>query len=383
MKSKILFLLVVSCLLALAAWLVHAPNSAQADAVPGKYRETVDKGLEYLAKAQFTDGHWEGDGGNHPVTVTALIGLALLMEKERPTFADLSTPRKVKYSANVRKAVDWLVDKSQPGRDGLIFSEHASETTRYMTGHGLATLFLAGACKEESDESRRKKLTDVLTRAVRYIQKAQSSQGGWYDTSKVEGHDFASISATAIQIQALQAAANAGVSIPFETISDAQEYLKKKLQTNDKAAEAGKKDTRLADVAAVLACTHRLSVFGNSAPKDELREKWLKECATEIAVGNKTNFGRDELAHYYYAQALFGDSWNGYRTAMFDHLQSSQSKDGSWPAGNGIGVGQVYSTAVWCIVLQLDKGNHPSLQSPPVLITTRKLGPLPVSGRAT
>jgi hypothetical protein len=47
---------------------------------------------------------------------------------------------------------------------------------------------------------------------------------------------------------------------------------------------------------------------------------------------------------------------------MFDHLQSSQNKDGSWPAGDGISVGPVYSTALWCTVLQLDKNSHPSTQ---------------------
>jgi hypothetical protein len=48
---------------------------------------------------------------------------------------------------------------------------------------------------------------------------------------------------------------------------------------------------------------------------------------------------------------------------MFDHLQSSQNKDGSWPAPlesqEGISVGPVYSTAVWCTILQLDKKFHP------------------------
>ena len=180
--------------------------------VPEKYRETVRKGLEYLAKNQHKDGHWEGDGGQHPVAMTGLVGLALLMERTMHRTA--RSVRKAKYSANIRKAVDWLMDKSQAGRDGLIFSEHPSETARYMQGHGLATLFLAGVCRDEHDDARRKKLNDVLTRAVKYIVKAQSTQGGWYHTSKVEGHDFDAISATVIQIQALQAADNAGIPVP-------------------------------------------------------------------------------------------------------------------------------------------------------------------------
>ena len=137
MKTKILFFLLASCLLALAVWFVHVPNPTEADDVPEKYRDTVHEGLEYLVKNQFKDGHWEGDDGKHPVAMTGLAGLALLMERNiehedgrRPTVG------KAKYSANIRKAVDWLMDQSQAGRDGLIFSEHASETARYMQGHG-------------------------------------------------------------------------------------------------------------------------------------------------------------------------------------------------------------------------------------------------------
>jgi hypothetical protein len=383
MKTKILFLLLAGGLLALTAWLVHVPNPAQADDVPEKYRETVHKGLEYLVKNQFKDGHWEGDGGKHPVVMTALAGLALLMEKDNPRRPVFREPlAKAKYSANIRKAVDWLMDKSQAGRDGLIFSEHASETARYMQGHGLATLFLAGACKEEYDAVRLKKLTEVLTQAVKYIVKAQSTQGGWYHTSKVEGHDFDTISATVIQIQALQAAENAGIPFRSETINDAQEYLKKTLGKDEKQNRS-----RPAETAATLACFFAPNSVAPYArltsgeTKDALHNKWFKYCQDEIPVGRDIKLGRDELTHYYYAQAVFnvgGDTWSSYRTAMFDHLQSSQNKDGSWPPGDGICVGQVYATAVWCTVLQLDKKSHPSREREPFRVTTR--GPEPWAG---
>lgn len=54
------------------------------------------------------------------------------------------------------------------------------------------------------------------------------------------------------------------------------------------------------------------------------------------------------------------ERWKKYRPAMFDFLQAQQNKDGSWPGGAGLGVGPVYTTAVWCIVLQLDHRAHPS-----------------------
>ncbi len=370
MKTKILFVLLAGGVLALAAWLTRQASPVQADEIPEKYRETLDKGLAYLAKCQSKDGHWEGDGGKHPVAMTGLVGLAFFMEKDIPTSGRGLRKQPVseeKYSANVRKAVDWLMDKSKAGRDGLIFSEHPSETARYMQGHGLATLFLAGACAYERNDERRQKLNYVLTGAVRYIAKARSAQGGWYDTSKVEGHDFDSIAATVIQIQALQAAENAGIPVPGELIIDAQAYLQKALGKK----EADKKElprSRQADVAGTLACWFNTN---RRDAKDEWSAKLLKVCQTEIPMGRNAKFGRDDLAHYYYGQVVFnmgGNPWPEYRAQMFDHLQNSQNKDGSWPTANGLSVGPIYSTALWCTVLQLDKRSHPSRRAEQVAI---------------
>jgi hypothetical protein len=359
MKSKLLLILLAAAIVGLAAWVVRGPGPAQADEVPEKYRDTVRKGLEYLAKNQAKDGHWEGDDGKHPVAITGLVGLALLMEVPRKGL----TPRPAKYEANIRKAADWLMDKSQ-GRDGLIFSGHDSERSRYMEGHGLATLFLAGSCGP-TDEARRKKLDDVLTRAVKYIAKAQSTQGGWHHTSKVEGHDLDEVAATAIQIQALRAAENLGIPIPDGVITAAQDYLFSKLERYEKTKP--KRDAgRTAEIAAALACLvsqNSGSFRGEGETKDEPLKKWLKYCQSEIPVGRDMRLGRDDLIHYYYAQVVFEadhGNWDRYRTAMFDQLQRTQYEDGSWFAGDGIGVGQVYSTALWCVVLQLDNWSHPS-----------------------
>jgi len=298
------------------------------------------------------------------VVTTALAGLALVMEKEKPNGYDFGEGSgKAKYAANIRKAADWLMDKSQAGRDGLIFSEHPSETARYMEGHGLAVLFFAGVCKDERDDVRRKKLNHVLVQAVKYIVKSQSSQGGWYHTSKVEGHDLDSVLPTVIQIQALQAAENAGIPVPAEAINDAQEYLKTALGIDEAGARAGQNPGGPVETAAALACS-----FGRFGRSHDLCKQWFKYCDSVIPRGRHIKLGRDELTHYYYAQALFNhgnDSWSAYRTAMVDRLQSAQNKDGSWPPADGISVGQVYATALWCIILQLDARRHPSTPPPP------------------
>src|SRR5262249_7436701 len=165
-------------------FLVLGGAPARADEIPEKYRETVRKGLEWLAKQQNREGWFGANGNQYPVSMTALAGIAFLMEG--------STIREGKYSQNIKKAAEWLMDRSEKGRKrhGLIGNtENPTEAGRYMYGHGFATLFLACLYGDEENEKRRERLKDILTRAVEYIGNAQSTQGGWYYTSKAEGGD--------------------------------------------------------------------------------------------------------------------------------------------------------------------------------------------------
>jgi hypothetical protein len=381
MKRTLLLLLAIG-VLGWTAWQVNGGRPVQTDGVPEKYRDTIHKGLEYLAKNQQKDGHWEGDGGAHPVAMTGLVGLALLMEKANPTSRHLGEkPSPPKHAAEVRRAVDWLIGLSGDSREGLIYSGHESERSRYMQGHGLATILLSGVLRDETDATRQKKLNEIVRRAVKYIVQSQSSEGGWYDTSKMEGHDFDSIQATVIQIQAMQAAANAGFPVPDTVIRDGKAYLQAALEKAEKQTKPSGDGPRAIDAAAALAgAVSPPDLFARGrTPDDPWRQKWEKFCRDRIPTGESMQFGRDELAHCYFAEALViakSDDWARYRTALFDALQARQNKDGSWPAGDGISVGPVYSTAVWCVVLQLDKESHPSMRPELVDVATRTHSPL-------
>src|SRR5262249_42321521 len=126
--------------------LLTLASLAWADTLEPEHRKVVDKGLEYLAKVQHPDGHWDANAGQYTTSMTSLAGMALLMEG--------STLREGKYSNNLRKAVDWLVDRSQ--KSGLIGSaSNYAEDGRYMYGHGFAVLFLSSVYGEEEDGERR------------------------------------------------------------------------------------------------------------------------------------------------------------------------------------------------------------------------------------
>jgi hypothetical protein len=352
-RAKLLSLVAVGGLLVAAAWSVKSNDDVQAESVPEEYRETVQKGLEFLGRRQFEDGHWEETGGAHPVEMTGLVGLAFLMENAfgpRDELEHAGDPRAIR-GTRVRKAADWLIAKSQAYRDGLIFSEHASETACYMNGHGFATLFLAGLLESDRNDELRKKVEPVVARAVKYIVNSQSSQGGWYDTSKLEGHDFSTIQATVIQIQALQAAENAGVPVPSTALRDAEEYLRTAL-IQQEAQDRREPD----EMPAALA--------GYRPRRDHVKraqaQKWFEHCRSNVPIGRDLQFGRDERLHYYFAQTACGaGNWKEYRAPMFEYLKRSQNKDGSWPVGEEARIDRVHAAAVWCTILQLDNG-HPS-----------------------
>ncbi len=350
------------------------------DEIPEKYRPTIEKGLHYLVKQQFKDGHWGANGDQYPVSMTGLAGISMLMEG--------STIREGKYSMHIRKAADWLMERSMKGnnRDGLIGNpDHPTETGRYMYGHGFATLFLALAYGDEEDRERREKMKDILTRSVKYIAAAQSTQGGWFYTSKVDGHDQDEGSVTITQIQPLRACRNAGIAVPKQVIKKGYDYLKHSttsrggvvysLGRGGMGAPVGGERPSL--TAAAIAC-----LFSAGEYKDELVKKWFKYCQTAIPLGagGGVRLGHDEYTHLYYAQAVYilGDdgwermfgqtpveqrvTWSAYRKGMFDHLVQSQNNDGSWPGGGGFSVGPVYSTAIYTIIMQLDKGAVPFFQ---------------------
>jgi Prenyltransferase and squalene oxidase repeat len=351
-------------LLTLGMLSTSAP-SARADETKVDVQDSIRKGLDWLAKNQNrAEGNWEAQGGQYPTTITALAGMALLMEG--------STMREGKYSPNIKKAVEWFMKRSQP--NGLLGNpNNPAEATRYMYGHGFGLLFLASVYGEEEDEKRRKDLEKLLTKAVEFCGKAQTPQGGWGYVSAAEGGNFDEGSVTITQLQPLRAARNGGIVVPKSIIDKSIDYLTKSTTSDGGviySLQHGGGQARPALTAAAVACA-----FNQGEYKSDVAKKWLKYCQ-KLPFG-KGRQAHDEYMNYYFAQAMYvlgedgweklfpgeknGLKWSEFRKSMFEYLKSSQNADGSWNGGGWVSA-PALATSMNLTILQLENATLPIYQ---------------------
>jgi hypothetical protein len=310
-------------------------------------QRAVSRGLEWLAGHQSRLGRWTANNGRYPTAMTGMAGIALLCEG--------STTTQGKYAAAIRRAVDYLVERSRP--NGLIGD---ADDDRYTYGHGFAMLFLSQVLGEEEDAERRRQLVDVLTRAVAFTGQAQTEAGGWGYVSAKDGQGFDEGSTTITQVQGLRGCRNAGIPVPKEIIDKAIQYITVKcllkeeggVQYNSRGGGG-----RPAITAAAIACLFNAGQYDNPAIP-----KMLDYCRRNLANISNQGFGHWHYAHYYYAQVRYregGGAWREYRDSIFARLLEEAGADGSWNQGY---IGPVFTTAINLTLLQLENGALPIYQ---------------------
>jgi len=314
--------------------------------IDGRTRAAIDAGLAYLVSAQGRDGSWSNRGryGAYPVAMTALAGIALLM--------DGNTTTQGHYAPQVDRAARYLVRSSMP--NGQI--ARPDNEGRPMYGHGFGMLFLSELYGMTEDTTRARAIHDVLTHAVALTGRAQSKDGGWYYTWN-SGNDEGSVTIT--QVQALRAARNAGIAVPKSVIDLAMQYLVRSQNSDGGIRYAFRMrqgGSRPAITAAAVACWYNGGEYDSPAAKRALAyvKGKIKPDATEG--------GHDFYAHLYLAQALYVSNdpdWDSYFPRRRDYFLMTQRPDGSWW---GDGVGDVYGTSIALIVLQLPYNQLPIMQ---------------------
>ena len=309
-------------------------------------RESIDRGLAYLARTQDRRGSWSNRGryGSYPIAMTSLAGLALLM--------DGNTTTQGRYAPQIDRSVRFLLRSVTS--DGEISLSHTEG--RPMYGHGFAMLFLSQLHGMTEDVVRSAEIHSVLKKAIELTARAQSTLGGWYYTANSRTDEG---SVTITQVQALRSCRNAGLAVPKKVIDQAMAYLDKS-QNSDGGIRYSLRQrqgtSRPAISAAAVCCWFNAGEYESPRAK-----KALAYCKRKIKPA-KTEGGHDFYAHLYFAQAMFvsdDPDWDEYFKERRDWLLARQNPDGSW---KGDGVGDIYGTALALVVLQLPFNQLPIMQ---------------------
>ncbi|MCB9899506.1 MAG: hypothetical protein H6825_15985 [Planctomycetes bacterium] len=342
---------------------VAAQDASSSDDVDPLRTLQVQKAVEaahaYLAERQNPDGSFSVHRGREaslaPVAVTGLTALSFMAAGNMP-----QEGRYGRYGRRVKRAIDWLVERSVQGgsRDG--YFEFGADTVSRMHGHGYALLALTQAVGMygENDEQRAR-LSDAIQRGVGLIERTQGLQGGWwYEPERLPAHEG---SITVCMIQALRAARDAGFAVDSGTIDRATKYMADSQEASTGRFRYALKDERTswALTAAALATLNALGDYSSGVLQngyDALRrdDPYLGPMSQEAFL----QYGAFYAAQAYFTHSdrrLFEGWWPRFVAVELDE----QQPDGSWTNGT---YGQVYATAITSLTLQVPFGGLPMFQ---------------------
>ena len=361
---------VAAALAAIAAPVAPITGAARAD-VPSRMLprhvtpetvETFEKGLEYLKNTQKPDGTWSAKAqwGVYPVGVTSLCALALM--------ANGSTPVEGKYSENVRRAMNYIVETAERGRmkkngtDMCFISPGEGQEGLPMYGHGFAMLFLAECYGCELDARTSLRIRRILEEAARLTGAAQSALGGWYytpDSNTDEG------SVTVTQMQALRAARDAGIKVDKGIIEKAVKYLER-CQVRESDGTIGiayQASTVSAGSRPAVTAAAVVVLYSGGKYDSPISKGCFEYCKRRFHANDQGTFqGFYMYSHFYLAQAMYqvgGRDWDEYYPKIRERMRALQKSDGSWTYDE---TGDAIGTAVACMVLQLPYNYLPVFQ---------------------
>jgi len=300
-------------------------------------RQSVDKGLRYLASVQAPDGSFGADRYGRNVGITALACMAFM--------SDGHLPGRGEYGHIVERGLNFVLQSAQ--ETGLI----AADTSHGpMYGHGFATLFLGEIYGMTGDP----RVREALVKAVRLLVNTQNAEGGWrYQPVPFD----ADISVTICQVMALRSARNAGISVPRDTIDRAIAYVRQCQNPADGGfrymLNAG--GSQFPRSAAGVASLYYAGVY-----EDDALDKGLAYL-TRTRSSVRPQGGHYYYGHYYAVQAMYlagGEHWADWYPDIRDELIAHQQAAGNWTSSHG----DHYATSMALMILQIPNRLLPIFQ---------------------
>ncbi|HLG42803.1 MAG TPA: prenyltransferase/squalene oxidase repeat-containing protein [Planctomycetota bacterium] len=313
-------------------------------------RKAVQKGLEYIATRQQSNGAWRarimakgidplGTQDDH-VATTALAALAMM--------SDGSYPDRGRFAEHVSKALDWILNCQTD-------SGYITANGSRMYEHGFATLFLAEVMG--MTQKRRKEVEEALRKSVRLYENCQSPDGGWrYQPAPIASD----MSLTVVALQALRAARNRGIAVKKEVIERGMKYVAScENRGGGWHYQPGNRVTFNLTGAGIVS-RYSIGITEQEIQDLEKHFRYLRSTYNgSIRRGMMSN-------HFFYGnlyavQAFYqrgGEHWKWYWDRITRDLLANQYDDGHWEDD----VHPNFATAAACVILQVPREYLPIMQ---------------------
>ncbi len=320
----------------------------------GRETETaVGRALEWLARNQEPDGHWDTrkhSANTHKWCDTSITGLALL------AFLGAGHTEKVgQYKDNVRRAVKWLIGRQRD--DGALAPSSYDRNLGYANAiAGLALAEAGGMARIHETEWAAQKALDY---GVFHQQGAMGEKRGYRYLPQQAGD----LSNTGWLIMQLKSARVAGLRVPHEAFDGVAWFLdrvesKNFPRRNELDADNGRHRygyTHADEVTARRTAMGCLSRQFMGVDQAELRSgiEWF------TAHGGVPSQGNVDLYYWYYGTICTfqqgGEVWKRWNEGLTGALLPTQREDGSWnPSGDfSSDWGRVGQTALSALCLEV------------------------------
>ena len=180
-----------------------------------KTESAVEKALEWLARNQEQDGHWDAQKLEATCKEKQWVDVGMTSIATLAFLGAGHSERVGKYKENVSRAVYWLVDKQiKTGKD-------KGSWVSVMYANGMATLALA----EASAMSRNSDAKGAAQLGVDYIEAAQHEYMAWDYYANPDANARNDTSVTGWQVMALKSAKVAGLKVEARALEGAINWL--------------------------------------------------------------------------------------------------------------------------------------------------------------
>ena len=310
----------------------------------------VERALEWIIRHQFDDGGWRlqfhdgpcngrcGDEGQMetPNGATSLALLALMG-------AGYSS-EKGPYQEEVAAGINFLLARMKSTNHGGSFREGE----RSMYAHGLATMALS----EAFAMTQKSELTGPIVDAVKYIETAQHSRGGWRYQVGYSGDMLV----TGWQLLALKSAQHAGFKVDAEVLRKVDRFVDSLATSRPGLYRYGPERSGEEPASSAVGMLMKM-YLGQRRDHPDLREG---------ALGlSDEGPSADNIYYNYYATLVLhhrrGQYWEKWNADMRDFLIAQQVQTGheagSWHFEDRLGTGRqggrLYSTAMAAMTLEV------------------------------